>query len=92
MDTPPTFAVTLSVYEWSRLLDELAEHRTICNRDQRTNIALFEAIATQLHNRPVRVIHEQHPDPQYRPAQPLVRPVVAAQTPVKPRWWQRFWQ
>lgn len=62
--------VTLPVYRWHRLLRELEDHLSICNRDQRVAIELYQDIATQLGDRPVKFIHEQNPDPQFRPVRP----------------------
>lgn len=96
MDTPippttPIASVTLSVYEWYCLLDEMTDHLAICNRDQRRNIALIEAISTQLRGHQVRVMHEQHPNPQYRPRSDEPPPAPPAVTRgVATPWW-RIW-
>lgn len=60
--------ISMTGYQWTRLLAVLAEGMSICNRDQTDAILLYEEIATQLNSgKPVRVLHSQNPDPALRP-------------------------
>jgi len=83
-----TAAVVLSVYDWTRLLVILESGMNICNRDQTDAIELYQDIASQLSDKPVRVVHSQNPDPQFRPA-PKGRVFDSEVQPLPPRrWWE----
>lgn len=85
-------SVQMTPYEWNRLLDVLCDGLSICNRNQRTAITLYEEIATQLNSgKPVKVIHRQNPDPAYRPqAEAKPEPKTDKEKPSKRTGW-RFW-
>lgn len=68
MSNEKEISISMTSYNWNRLLRDLEDHMRICNRDQTDTILFYEKIATELNDgRPVRVIHEQNPDLAYRP-------------------------
>lgn len=54
-DFAHNFAVKLSIFEWHALLRELEEKFCVVNRNQHNAKVLYNAIASQLHGRPVDV-------------------------------------
>lgn len=86
--------VSMTGYQWNRLLHVIEDGLSICNRNQSDAILLYEEIATQLNGgKPVKVIHSQNPDPAYRPdrrAEPTKEPKEdKGKTSRRMHW--RFW-
>lgn len=57
--SPLNVSVSMSPYEWHKLLSELEFAMCIVNRDQRTITALYEMISSQLNEVPVKVVGEK---------------------------------
>ena len=77
----------MSAYDWARLLVELEDKMQVCDQTTATTIKLWEELSKQLNGgRPVRMIHEQNPDPQFRPKKP--EPVPAVAPKVNKPWWK----
>lgn len=81
-------AIKLTPYQWHQLLETLDDQLAICNRRHTVTVALYEDIATQLSDRPVKVIHRDNADPEYRPKVEPTKAELAKSEPAKPsRWW-----
>jgi len=92
-DTPTTgntanISISMSPYQWGRLLKDFDDHLRICNRDGSATVEFYEIIATAINGgKPVRVIHPDNPDPKYRPAPPV--PPKASTDSIAPK--KGFW-
>lgn len=85
--------VSLTPYEWAKLLSEMRYTLQITNRDNSSVIDLYEKIATQLGDKQVHVIHRDNPNPEFRPK--LISPDYNAAKKTKKKnlfrqWWDEY--
>ncbi len=77
-------AITMSAYEWTKLLDQLWNNLRVCNQDNTYNVFFYEKIATILNNgNEIHILHRDNPDPKYRPAEEKAAPAPVEPTKCK---------
>jgi hypothetical protein len=82
-------SVKMSIFYWHLLLKEFDSALAIANRDHSKLVGLYETIATQLNHQPVKVVHRDNPDPEFRPKVYVPAPVKVPKQEPKPGWLTR---
>jgi hypothetical protein len=100
----PMFSITLSIYDWHKLLNELEYLQKIGNRNPDNAVYLWEYIATKLSgNEKIIKGSEKHyrlfPDDFPKPTPPKVSDVKIIKESEEPNdknkrvcWWRRFFK